>query len=235
MSSAKWTTIPTPYGEALVSEGLIGGTDVLFMSRHGAGHKLPPHVINYRANVWALREHSCQAVIATAAVGSLRPDWEPGTLVFVDSFIDFTHGRMSTFFDGKDGRVVHQDMTYPYCQTLRDILLRTTRERQALFREHGCYVCTNGPRYESAAEVRAFGLLGGDVVGMTGLPEVTLARELGLCYATVALITNLGAGLQQNKLIHQDVEAVMQQSSQELTTILQESIPAIVQAECNHC
>lgn len=235
VSDIKPNTVQTPYGEAYVLEGRIGTTDVVFLARHGAGHKLPPHAINYRANIWALHELGCQAVVATAAVGSLRPDWAPGTLVFVDSFLDFTHGRASTFFTGEDGRVVHQDMTYPYCETLRTILIQEARKQQAPLRENGCYVCTNGPRYETAAEVRAFALLGGDIVGMTGVPEVVLARELGLCYAAVALITNLGAGLQQNKLTHQEVETVMQQSAQVLTTILQNSIPAIAQAECHHC
>ncbi|HHT27036.1 MAG TPA: S-methyl-5'-thioinosine phosphorylase [Firmicutes bacterium] len=235
LSEVKDKTIRTPFGEAHVLEGRVGATDVLFLSRHGAGHKLPPHAINYRANIWALREMGCQAIVATAAVGSLRTAWEPGTFVIVDSFLDFTHGRASTFFTGEDGRVVHQDMTYPYCETLRNILLHAARQQQAPVREHGCYVCTNGPRYETAAEVRAFALLGGDIVGMTGIPEVVLARELGLCYATVALVTNLGAGLQPNRLMHQDVETLMRQSAPVLTTILENSIPAIAQTECHSC
>jgi 5'-methylthioadenosine phosphorylase len=228
-------TITTPYGPVSLYEAKVGGQPVFFLYRHGAGHKVPPHRINYRANVWALRAAGAEACIATSAVGSLTTRLRPGALVLIDSFLDFTHGRAATFYDGADGRVVHTDVTHPYCPTLQGRLLTVAGRLDLTVEPKSCYVCTNGPRYETAAEVRAFAMLGGDVVGMTGVPEVVLARELGLCYASLALVTNLGAGLSEHRLNHQEVEAMMRVGSRNVTALLRAVIAEDAQCACRHC
>lgn len=227
------STINTPYGPAAVAQD-ADQPDLCLMQRHGAGHSIPPHRINYRANIWALHSLGVDAIIATSAVGSLSSDIATGTILLPDSFIDFTSGRPSTFFDS-EGNVVHTDMTYPYCPTLRGAILQAGVSRGIKMAEHGCYVCTNGPRYETAAEVRAFRLLGGDIVGMTGVPEIVLARELRMCYAAIALVTNLGAGLGNGLLSHEDVVQVMQSGGDKITGILQTVLREAVGMHCRHC
>lgn len=212
--------VETPYGAVDVRAGRLAGRRVYFLPRHGAGHVLPPHRVNYRGNIWALRELGVTQVLATNAVGSLRRDWRPGRLVAIDQFLDFTRGRPATFFDGSDGRVVHTDLTEPYCPRLRALIVTVGREIHLDVEEAGCYVCTEGPRYETAAEIRFFRQAGGDVVGMTGVPEVVLAREAGLCYAAVALITNPGAGIEPGPLRHEDVISRMQEGAEALRLLL---------------
>ena len=197
--------VPTPYGEALLIWKLYMGRRVVFVPRHGPGHRLPPHRVNYRANIWALDLVGVHSVLATGAVGSLVDDIDPGAVVFVDQFLDFTRNRSSTFFDGDDGRVLHTDVSVPYCPRIRQIAARTAAEMQMDHRPAGTYVCVEGPRYECPAEIRMFTMLGGHVVGMTNLPEAVLARELGLCYATVAVVTNKAAGLVAKPVNHEEV------------------------------
>lgn len=229
-------SVETPYGSVVLQEAQHeSGKKVFFLARHGAGHSVPPHRINYRANAWALRELGVEAVLATAAVGALRRQIQPGDLVVIDSFIDLTSGRPSTFFDGEDGRVVHTDMTEPYCPILRQAVLAAGGDLPVRIHSTGCYVCTNGPRYETPAEVAAFAMLGGDVVGMTGVPEVVLIRELGLCYATIALVTNLGAGLSSDLLKHDDVVRTMQASGDLVCKLLRDVIDSLQISNCSVC
>lgn len=212
--------IITAYGEATVQIGGLAGQRVAFLPRHGEGHRVPPHRIDYRANIAALNEIT-DRILATAAVGGLDPDLEPGTFVLIDQFLDHTHGRRSTFFDDQ---VAHVDVTAPYCSQLRSILTSTASSTGIVARDGGTYVCTQGPRFESAAEVRAFRMLGGDVVGMTGVPEVVLARELGLCYASVASVTNTAAGLRDEPLTHEEVLEVQASNADRLLTLLRGAI-----------
>lgn len=212
--------VDTPYGSVEVFSGRLAGRPVYFLPRHGVGHTVPPHLVNYRANIWALRELGVTQVLATNAVGSLRTDWRPGQLVAVDQFLDFTRGRPATFCDGSDGHVVHTDVTEPYCPRLRSLIMAAGQELGLGVEGAGCYVCAEGPRYETAAEIRFFRQAGGDVVGMTGVPEVVLAREAGICYAAVALVTNLGAGLTSACLRHEDVVARMQEGAGSLRRLL---------------
>jgi len=188
--------VETPYGKALVYRGVEDWEDLVFLSRHGVEHTIPPHRINYRANLRALQQLGVQRVLATLAVGSIARHIPPGGLVAVDQFLDFTQGRESTFFNGGREGLAHTIMTNPYCPALRQRLVEVGREMGLQIVPQGTYVCTNGPRLETAAEIRMFALLGGDVVGMTGVPEAPLARELGLHYAALAYSINWAAGLE---------------------------------------
>ncbi|MGI6165905.1 MAG: S-methyl-5'-thioadenosine phosphorylase [Limnochordia bacterium] len=218
------TLVPTPYGEATVFLGKESDRLVAFMPRHGSDHHLPPHRVNYRANIWALRELGVEAVLGIAAVGSLREEIAPGTLVIADQFLDFSKTRPTTFFDEQ---VVHTDMTYPYCSSLREYAEDIASRVGITYRSYGCYVCTEGPRFETAAEVRMFAQLGGDVVGMTNAPEAVLAREIGLCYGVLALVTNFGAGLTSNALTHQEVTLAMKEQEDLFLALLVDLIKSL--------
>jgi 5'-methylthioadenosine phosphorylase len=188
-------TIQTPYGKARVYQGEGQNEDLFFLARHGVRHSVPPHRINYLANLKALEQLGVRRVLATFAVGSLRTSIPPLALVAIDQFIDFTHGRQHTFFEGGAVGFAHTLMTNPLCSGLREALLRLASARRMNIIPAGTYICTNGPRLETAAEIRMYAQLGGDVVGMTGVPEIPLARELGLHYAAVAYSINYAAGL----------------------------------------
>lgn len=226
-------TVDTRFGLARVAVGSYRGQEVAFLARHGAGHSLPPHLINYRANIEALRALGVQRVVATAAVGSLNPLMRPGDFVLVDQFLDFTKQRPATFYEGGEEGVVHCDMTHPYCPHLREVLYRIGTDIGLKLHREGIYVCTEGPRFETAAEIRMFRMLGGDVVGMTSVPECVLAREAGMCYATVAMVTNMAAGIGADRLTHSEVLEVMAANVSKLSRLLMESLGFIdVTAEC---
>jgi 5'-methylthioadenosine phosphorylase len=212
----------TEYGPALVTRGELGPErELIFLARHGPGHRLPPHRINHQANIAALRELGVHAVFATAAVGSLRRTVSPGDFVLLDDFLDFSKGGPTTFFD-TPGDVRHTDFVHPYDPGLRDCLLRAADTGiRARLHETGTYLCVSGPRYETPAEVRLFSSWGADVVGMTGAPEAILCREAGLPYAGVALATNYGSGLlDAAPLSHAEVELRMRESCAELAAWL---------------
>jgi 5'-methylthioadenosine phosphorylase len=210
-------TVKTEYGNASIIRGMQDDVEVVFLARHGTGHKIPPHAINHRANIAALRALEVSQVYATAAVGSLRTDMAPGDFVIVNDFVDFTKGAVTTFFD-KVGDVRHTDFSEPYDPKLRGILIGTAEEVSAStgnVRVHsaGTYLCLSGPRYETPAEVRIFSKLGCDVVGMTGSYEAILCREIGLPYASIAIVTNYACGLvDATPLSHSEVEQQMERS-----------------------
>ncbi len=213
--------VPTHYGVAEVRRAELAGREVCFLPRHGVGHSIPPHRINYRANIAALKQLGCRAVIATNAVGSLRSDLPPGGFVAPDQFLDLTKSRPTTFYDGDDEHGVrHVDVTDPYCANVRRWLTEGAAEVGEACVEGGTYLCAEGPRFETAAEVRLFAQWGADVVGMTGVPEVVLAREVGLCYATLCLVTNLGAGLSVEPPSHHEVDALMDRRLSALERVL---------------
>jgi 5'-methylthioinosine phosphorylase len=186
----------TPYGDpsGAITFGTIRGVQVAFLARHGYGHTIPPHRVNYRANMWALAQHGVKYMVAVASVGGIRADLGPGALVIPDQIIDYTYGREFTYFHGDDRSVVHVDFTQPYCEELRQRLLRAAGEAGEPISDRGTYAATQGPRLESAAEINRFERDGADMVGMTGMPEASLARELGICYAALAVIVNHAAG-----------------------------------------
>ncbi len=191
--------VGTDYGEVKIMMGDYQGEAVAFLPRHGGDHSVPPHLINYRANIKALYKLGVKRIIATAAVGSLNFEYKPGTIVIVDQFIDFTKGRIPTFFAGDERGVVHVDMTEPYCPEVRKALFEAAELTGTDVFDRGTYVCTEGPRFETAAEIKMFKTMGGDVIGMTAVPEAVLARELGICYATVSMVTNYAAGISPGK------------------------------------
>lgn len=215
-------TVGTDYGTATVTRGVLDDDrELIFLARHGAGHKIPPHRINHRANITALQDFGVQAVFATAAVGSLQPDIKPGDFVVLDDFLDLTKGDVVTFFD-QPGQVRHTDMGQPYDAELRQSLLDTSGPVGGVtVHPKGTYICLSGPRYETSAEVRLYSSWGGSVVGMTGAPEAILCREAGLPYAGVAIVTNYGCGLvDAAPLSHADVEAQMTESRERLAAWL---------------
>ena len=202
--------VETRYGTARllsVSDNYVEPQKLYFLSRHGASHGLAPHQINYRANIAALVELGVTHAIATNAVGSLRRDLLPGSLVLFDDFLDFTRQRGLTFFE--DTNWHHTPFAEPYSPEIRNAIIETAQENHVPLVPTGCYVCCDGPRFETPAEVRLFGQWGGDVVGMTGLPEAIFAKEVGIAYAGLGIVTNLGTGLDAAGFSHENVVAVM--------------------------
>lgn len=227
--------VETPYGQVLVQVGRFRGEEIAFMARHGEGHRVPPHRINYRANIWALRLLGAERVVTTAATGTMNPELAPGEFVFVDQFIDFTRNRTYTFYEGGEAGVAHVDFSEPYCPELRRTLAEAAMALDMKHHPAGCYVCTEGPRFETPAEIRMFRQLGGDLVGMTNVPEAVLAREAGLCYATVAMPTNWAAGISATPLTHQEVVEVMAQNTARVRALIMEALVNIPRERACRC
>jgi len=188
--------VRTPYGECSgpVTFGHIGATEVAFLARHGYGHTLAPHEINYRANVWALHSKGVTRVLAVNAVGGIARDLGPGVLVLPDQLIDYTWGRPNTYFEGAEQPVTHIDFTHPYDQRTRALVLAAAKDAGIAVKDGGVYAAVQGPRLETAAEVDRLERDGATMAGMTGMPEASLARELGLEYAALAVSANHAAG-----------------------------------------
>ena len=225
-------TIDTPYGETLVYEVQATGTELIFLPRHGLQHVTPPHKINYRANIKALEMLGVKRVIAVNAVGSINKGIAPLDLVVLSDYLDFTSGRELSFFDGGDSGVKHVDMSNPYCSYLREQILVLAPNHDVRIHPQGVYVCTNGPRLESPAEIRMYDQLGGDVVGMTGLPEAVLAKELDLCYATVSFSINWAAGFMDTIEFTSDAEG-LKNMQKNLIKLLLETIETTTDDGCS--
>ena len=226
-------SVDTPFGLVEVAVGDHAGHSVAFLARHGASHNIPPHRINYLANIDALRRLGCRCIIASNAVGGICPDAAPGDLVLPDQFIDFTRRRPLTFYDGGTAGVRHVDFTEPYCPALRARALDVIGKDMVRVHPQGTYVCTEGPRFETPAEIRMFGALGADVVGMTGVPEVVLAREAGMCYLSICIVTNFAAGINPEPLTEGDVGRLMASRTQMLVDLLLELVASMSdQWEC---
>jgi 5'-deoxy-5'-methylthioadenosine phosphorylase len=188
--------VRTPYGEpssALIF-GQIAGRDTVFLARHGHGHTIPPHRVNYRANLWALKQRGVDAILAVASVGAIAPDLLPGQLVLPDQLVDYSSGRETTYFDGGDRKVMHVDFTHPYTPALRARCLAAARDAGIALHDGGVYAAVSGPRLETAAEIDRLQRDGATMVGMTGMPEAALARELELAYVSIAVVVNHAAG-----------------------------------------
>lgn len=189
----------TPYGEpsGALTFGRLAGRDVVFMARHGHGHTIPPHEVNYRANMWALQAAGVSRVVSVASVGGIRADLVPGSIVLPHQILDYTYGRKMTYVSGEDGlgkEVRHIDFTHPYCAELRAECLKAGQRIKLPLIDGGVYAATQGPRLETAAEVNRLERDGADMIGMTGMPEAALARELGLNYAAISVVANYAAG-----------------------------------------
>ncbi|MGQ9862399.1 MAG: S-methyl-5'-thioinosine phosphorylase [Thiobacillaceae bacterium] len=188
--------VRTPYDEpsGALTFGELEGHPVIFLARHGYGHTIPPHLVNYRANIWALHSQGATHVVSIASVGGIHPEMWPGQFAVPDQIIDYTHGREHTFaeYDGKP--VTHLDFTWPYCEDMRERCMQALAQAGEEYLDGGTYGCSQGPRLETKAEIDRMARDGADMVGMTGMPETYLARELGLCYATIAVSVNWAAG-----------------------------------------
>jgi 5'-methylthioadenosine phosphorylase len=186
----------TPYGEpsGAFMFGMLKGHEVIFLARHGYGHTIPPHLVNYRANLWVLREQGVKDIVSVATVGGIRADLQPGVIVLPHQIIDYTHGRDATYFDGRDQPFSNADFTLPYSTKLRGHILQCAKIAQQTCVDGGIYAATQGPRLDSIAEINRYERDGADMVGMTGMPETALAKELGLNYATIAVVANYAAG-----------------------------------------
>lgn len=201
--------VHTPYGEpsGWLTHGRLENRQVVFLARHGYSHKIPPHGINYRANLWALQHIGVKRVVAVAAVGGITPHMAPGKLALPDQIIDYTSGRAHTFYDQDLEEVVHVDFTEPYCEDLRRLLQQAGQAASLEVVAHGTYGATQGPRLETRAEIDRLHRDGCDLVGMTGMPEAALARELGLCYATCAVVANWAAGRGEGEISMAEIQA----------------------------
>jgi 5'-methylthioadenosine phosphorylase len=217
----------TKYGEVKVILGKYNQEEIVFLPRHGAKHSVPPHLINYRANILALKQMGVNTIIATAAVGSLHFDRKPGQYVLADQFLDFTKMRHNSFYEGGPQGVIHCDMTVPYCPEVRAAIKKAGDEKGLKIYNGGTYVCSEGPRFETAAEIEMFKMLGGHLIGMTSVPEVCLARELGICYANISIVTNHAAGISPHILNHAEVVEVMKNSINDVRHLIMESIKYI--------
>lgn len=220
--------VTNEYGTARISIAEYKGDEIVFMARHGASHSIPPHLVNYRANLKAMKDLGVDYIMTTAAVGSLHMLLAPGEFVLLSQFIDFTRQRVGTFFNEVDPNFKHVDVTEPFSGFLREKILTAARERDIHIHPYGTYVCLEGPRFETAAEISMMRLLGGDVVGMTVVPEVVLARELDIDYATVAVVTNYGAGMAPGKVSHEEVYEVFGQAKVRLQKLIMAALDVIV-------
>ena len=214
--------LQTPYGSpsAPVLEGVFKGRRVLFLARHGHPHKIPPHKVNYRANLWALQNLYATDVVAVNAVGGITENMVTRQLVVPDQMIDYTGGRDHTFFDGDNGVVTHVDFSFPYSEELREMLIHSGLAKNLSVIGRGTYGCTQGPRLETAAEIKRMERDGCDVVGMTGMPEAILARELKLNYACLSLVVNPAAGKSQSVITIKQIEEALEQGMDDAISLL---------------
>ena len=230
LESTQRKVVRTPYGEpsGALTFGAIRGHRMVFLARHGYGHTIAPHEVNYRANLWALKEENVSGVVSVASVGGIRRDVAPGTLLVPDQIIDYTWGRRSTFFEGAGAPVTHIDFTEPYTPSLRQRILAAARACGESVLDGGTYAATQGPRLESAAEIDRFERDGADVVGMTGMPEAALARELGLEYAAIAVSANYAAGRGESAhaVPMERIEAVLGEAMGRVRRIIEQMVGA---------
>lgn len=232
---AQTKSILTAYGEVIYDEIITEGISIIFLARHGKSHNTPPHKINYRANMMALKMLEVDEIYAICAVGSMNEAFEPGEVVLMTDFLDFTKNRIQTFFDGENERVAHVEMTDPYCGSLRSRLVEKVQSFGIDYKGEAVYACTEGPRFESAAEIKMYKMLGGDVVGMTNIPESVLAKELGLCYAAVGVITNWCTGIEGKAIEGHQISESMQKNKAKLTDLFVEVFKNSVPIKSCHC
>jgi len=228
IKNAREVKVHTPYGLPSANPviGEIGGVEIVFLSRHGKGHVYPPHKVNYRANIWALHSLGVERIIAVSAVGSLREDYKPGDFVLADQFVDMTKNRVYTFYDGP--KVAHiQIGLEPFCPELRKIIAETADKLGIRYHKTGCYICIEGPRFSTKAESRIWkDVFKCDIIGMTLVPEINLARELGMCYALIAMVTDYD--IWAERIVTADeVVKVMKENIEKVKKLLKELIPKI--------
>lgn len=226
---ARPVRVDTPYSAEPVHlfAGSLDGSGIVFLPRHGRDHTLPPHLINYRANIRALKELEVSAVVAIATVGGISDAALPGVLMIPDQMLDYTWGREQTFYDAADGVVGHVDMTEPYCEALRRRLFEAGARSGVRLVDGGTYAATQGPRFETAAEISRLERDGADVVGMTGMPEAALAKELQLAYAAIAVVVNPAAGKARGGISTEQVRAWQDAGRRQVERLLAAAVPAV--------
>lgn len=215
--------VHTPHGEpsGAFTTGRLFGCEVVFLARHGYSHQIPPHKVNYRANIWAFKHLGIKKLIAFAAVGGITEEMRPERLVVPDQIIDYTYSRPHTFFEQDLSSVTHIDFSQPYCPELREIILKAVVEAKVDAVTMGVYGATQGPRLETAAEINRLERDGCDIVGMTGMPEAVLARELELCYASIAVVANRAAGRSLSEITMKDIQQTLQKGMQQGVRVLE--------------
>jgi 5'-deoxy-5'-methylthioadenosine phosphorylase len=219
--------VETPYGapSAALLHGDMFGRQIIFLPRHGPGHDIAPHKVNYRANMWALKQVGVQQIIAIAAVGGIHPAITPGRLCIPDQIIDYTCRRENTFFEGGTSGVTHIDFSQPYCGSLREKIIQAARMARLGAYETGTYGATEGPRLETAAEIDRMDRDGCHIVGMTGMPEAALARELELCYATCAVCANPAAGRAEGRISMEKIIDALAGGMKQVQRLLEQLLP----------
>ena len=219
--------LDTLYGKAQIRSGEWNGARLIFLTRHGVGHSIPPHLINYRANIKAMKDLGVEQIIAINVVGGINPKLSPGDLCLIDEFIDFTSGRQHTFSDGSKPSVQHVDLTRPYDAKIQSALRQSAKESGILLHENGVYAGFNGPRFETPSEIRLAALAGATVVGMTGCPEVSLARELGIAYASIALVVNPAAGLSEVEITMDEINKALDLGKSKALTVIEGALKVL--------
>ncbi len=234
VENAREVKVYTPFGAPsdLVTLGTYKGRKVAFIPRHGKGHQIPPHRINYRANIWALKELGVRQIVASSAVGSLREDYAPGDFVITDQFIDRTKGRPDTFYEG--GRLCHISSADPICPQLHDFFVGHARKLGLRFHPTGTYVCVQGPRFSTRAESKLFRQWGADLVGMTLYPECVLAREAEICYVSVAMVTDYDVWAEK-PVSTQEILETLQENSANFKRLIMEALPGIPEERTCGC
>lgn len=235
MWDKKEKKVKTPYGSpsSPLTIGKINGVDIVILARHGKNHSIYPTGVNFRANIYALKKEGCTHILATTAVGSLREKIKPGDLVFVDQFIDFTKHRPLTFHDEK---VIHTPMSKPFCENLRSLLIDSAKELKIKHHEKSTVITIEGPRFSTKAESHMFRGFGADVINMSTVPEVILAREAGICYQTIAMSTDYDCWKEgEEPVTWEIILSIMKKNSENVKKLLLRIIPKIKNTECNSC
>jgi 5'-methylthioinosine phosphorylase len=230
IENSRSESVETPYGDPsdALTNGTLQGVDIIFLARHGAMHTIPPHRVNYRANLWALKHSGASTVISVCAVGGIRADIRPGSVIIPDQIIDYTWSRQHTLYEQDLTSVTHIDFTEPYCGELRMALIRAAEETDIEVITTATYGATQGPRLETAAEINRMEKDGCDIVGMTGMPEASLARELGLCYATIAVSANDAAGRGTGPIEMQEIMTNLESGMRNIRSILQLALQTLI-------
>lgn len=226
--------VATAWGapSSVLSEGMIGDQPVVFLARHGDPHRIPPHRVNYRANLQALYDAGVRTVVGVNAVGGIHPEMGPARIVIPDQLIDYTWGRASTFFEDGLDHTTHIDFTYPYSAEARQILISAARSESMSISDSGVYAATQGPRLETAAEVRRLERDGCDLIGMTGMPEAALAAELNMNYVCLALVVNWAAGKSDQIITMADIEAAIEEGMSGVRKLLEVSMAPLGALAC---
>ena len=234
LKESKEITIDTPYGRTSdsITIGEFNGRKVAFMPRHGKKHTIPPHLINYKANIWAFKELGVKRIIAPSAVGSLKEEFEPGNFALPTQFIDFTKSRKGTF--SEDGRVIHISVADPFCPELQNIILDVANEQQVKIHNDATYVCIEGPRFSTKAESKFFKSTGADIIGMTLVPECQLAREAQICYASISTVTDYDVWAEKPVTAKEVMETLSKnvEITKKILTVLIDKIPETKSCSC---